>query len=174
MVWQNCKYLLIRDTNLLFSSAKSNFSFLIMAYSEGLKNSPYLILSILFRSSPPEMFLGKGVLKICSKFTGEHPRLSMISIKLLCNLLKVAFQHYWNHTSAWTFPCKLAAYFQDNFLWKHLWRAASVLFQAVTMHAPWKLQDSKLYIQMIPLSVIKCFCLQLVAPSHFFRGGRWR
>ena len=25
------------------------------------------------RSSHPEMFLGNGVLKICSKFTGEHP-----------------------------------------------------------------------------------------------------
>ena len=28
------------------------------------------------------MFLGKGVLKICSKFTGEHPCRSAISIKL--------------------------------------------------------------------------------------------
>ena len=26
-----------------------------------------------FRSSRPEVFLRKGVLKICSKFTGEHP-----------------------------------------------------------------------------------------------------
>ena len=26
----------------------------------------------LFRSSRPEVFLGKGILKICSKFTGEH------------------------------------------------------------------------------------------------------
>ena len=25
------------------------------------------------RSSHPEVFLGKGVLKKCSKFTGEHP-----------------------------------------------------------------------------------------------------
>ena len=25
------------------------------------------------RSSRPEVFLGKDVLKICSKFTGEHP-----------------------------------------------------------------------------------------------------
>ena len=35
-----------------------------------------------FRSSHPEVFLGKGVLKICSKFTGEHPCRSVISIKL--------------------------------------------------------------------------------------------
>ena len=35
-----------------------------------------------FRSSPLEVFLGKSVLKICSKFTGEHPCRSVISIKL--------------------------------------------------------------------------------------------
>ena len=27
----------------------------------------------IYRSSPTEVFLGKGVLKMCSKFTGEHP-----------------------------------------------------------------------------------------------------
>ena len=32
------------------------------------------------RSSHPEVFLGKSVLKICSKFTGEHPCRSAISI----------------------------------------------------------------------------------------------
>ena len=36
---------------------------------------------IKYRSSPPEiLFLGKDVLKICSKFTGEHPGQSVISI----------------------------------------------------------------------------------------------
>ena len=34
------------------------------------------------RSSRPDVFLGKGILKICSKFTGEHPCQSVISIKL--------------------------------------------------------------------------------------------
>ena len=38
----------------------------------------------VFRTSRPEVFLRKGVLKICSKFTGEHPCRSAISIKLLC------------------------------------------------------------------------------------------
>ena len=33
-------------------------------------------------SSHPEVFLGKGVLKICSKFTGEHSCRSVILIKL--------------------------------------------------------------------------------------------
>ena len=39
----------------------------------------------LYRSSHPEMFLGKGFLKISSKFTREHLCRSMISIKLLCS-----------------------------------------------------------------------------------------
>ena len=50
------------------------------------------------------MFLGKGGMKICSKFTGEHPCRSVISIKLLsckfteeqqcqkCDFNKVALQ----------------------------------------------------------------------------------
>ena len=42
-----------------------------------------LICCYVFRSSPPEVFLGESVLKICSKITGEHPCQSMISIKLL-------------------------------------------------------------------------------------------
>ena len=50
------------------------------------------------RSSRWKVFLRKGVLKICSKFTGEHPWRSAI-----------------NRTSAWVFSCKFAAYFQKNF-----------------------------------------------------------
>ena len=38
--------------------------------------------SYSFRSSSPEVFLVKNVLKICSKFTGEHPCQSVISLKL--------------------------------------------------------------------------------------------
>ena len=37
----------------------------------------------VFRSSPLEVFLGKGVLKICRKFTGERPCGSVISINML-------------------------------------------------------------------------------------------
>ena len=46
-----------------------------------------------FRSSPTEMFLIKGVLKICSSFTGEHPCWSVISIKLLCNFCKITSRY---------------------------------------------------------------------------------
>ena len=51
-----------------------------------------LMLS-LFRHSPPEVFLGKGVLKICNNFTREHPCRSVISIKLLCSFIEIALHH---------------------------------------------------------------------------------
>ena len=46
-----------------------------------------LIIAIL-RSSPSKVFLGKGVQKICSNFTGEHP-----VPKLLCNFIEIALRH---------------------------------------------------------------------------------
>ena len=46
-----------------------------------------------FRSSRLEVFLEKYVLKICSKFTGEHPCRSLISIKLLWNFIEITLRH---------------------------------------------------------------------------------
>ena len=62
------------------------------------------------QKQPPKGVLRKGFLKICSKFTGEHPCQCAgehpcqcaISIKLLCTL-------------AWVFSCKFAACFQNIF-----------------------------------------------------------
>ena len=51
------------------------------------------IVLILTRSSHPEVFLGKVVLKICTKFTGEHSCRSVISIKLLCNFIEITLRH---------------------------------------------------------------------------------
>ena len=45
------------------------------------------------RSSHPGVFLEKGVLKICNKFTEEHPYRSVISIKLLCNFIEITLWH---------------------------------------------------------------------------------
>ena len=42
-----------------------------------------------------------------------------------CDFNKVALQFSWNRTSIWVFSCKFAAYFQNTFSIKHLWRAAS-------------------------------------------------
>ena len=33
------------------------------------------------------------VLKICSKFTGEHPCRSVISLRLLCNFSEISLRH---------------------------------------------------------------------------------
>ena len=42
-----------------------------------------------------------------------------------CDFNKFAKQLHWNHTSAWVFSCKFAAYFHNNFSQEHLWVAAS-------------------------------------------------
>ena len=44
-------------------------------------------------SSHPEVFLGKDVRKICSKFTGEHPCRSVISIKLQSKFIEITIRH---------------------------------------------------------------------------------
>ena len=54
----------------------------------------YLILcqasKMELQKQPSEVFLRTGVLKICSKFTGEHLSRSLISIKLLCSFIVIA------------------------------------------------------------------------------------
>ena len=54
----------------------------------------YLIANAsMYRSINPQVFLRKGVLNICSKFTGKHPCQSVISIKLLCNFIEITLRH---------------------------------------------------------------------------------
>ena len=62
------------------------------------------LLLQMFRSSHSEVFLLKGIPKICSKLTGEHP--CRRDLKLVSS--------------------KFGAYFQSTFSWEHLWMAASV------------------------------------------------
>ena len=55
------------------------------------------------------MFLSKGVLKILSKFTGEHPCRSVISIKLQNNFVEITLRHGYSpvnslHIFTTTFP----------------------------------------------------------------------
>ena len=45
------------------------------------------------KSSFSEVFLRKDVLKICSRFTEEHPCRSAISINLLCNFVKITLRY---------------------------------------------------------------------------------
>ena len=52
-----------------------------------------------------EVFLGKDVLKICSKFSGDHPRQSAITMKLQSSIIEIPLRHR-------CFP----GYFQNLFL----------------------------------------------------------
>ena len=53
----------------------------------------WLLSNMSYKSSNPEVFLEKGVLKICSKFTIEHPCRSTISIKLQSNFIEITLRH---------------------------------------------------------------------------------
>ena len=52
-----------------------------------------LSLDATHRSSPPEVFLRKGISIICCKFTREHPCRSAILIKLQSNFIEIALRH---------------------------------------------------------------------------------
>ena len=59
------------------------------------------------RSSPPDVFLGKGNLKIFSKFCRTPiPK---------CDFDKVALQFYWNQSSGWVLSCKFLQVFRTPF-----------------------------------------------------------
>ena len=71
------------------------------------------------RSGPSVVFLGKGVLKICCRFTGEHPCRSVISTKLLCSFIEITLRH-------WRSPVNLQHIFNTAFSentsgWLLLW-----------------------------------------------------
>ena len=53
-------------------------------------------LSHAHEAAPPEVLLVKGVLKICSKFTGELPCRSVISIKLQSSTSGGTASVWWN------------------------------------------------------------------------------
>ena len=56
---------------------------------------------MFLRSSTTKVFLEKGLLKICSQFAGEHPRRSVISIKLLCSFIEIVLWWRCSPTNLW-------------------------------------------------------------------------
>ena len=72
--------------------ANSVFSFFV---NPGLSSCLQFIKILLqrSRSSQPGVLVEKGVRKICSKFTIEHPCRSEILIKLLCNFIEITLRH---------------------------------------------------------------------------------
>ena len=78
----------------------------------------YFCNGSILRSTPPEVFLAKRVMKIRSKFTGQHLYQSVISIKLQSNFVQVALQYECSPVNL------LAAHFQNTFSQESLWTAA--------------------------------------------------
>ena len=72
-----------------------------------------------FLSWQKKLIVGKDVLKICSKFKGEHPCQSAIPIKLFATLLESHF--------GMGVPRQIC-YIYNIFSWEHLWRAALEMF----------------------------------------------
>ena len=56
-------------------------------------NSLHGVASYHFQNQPSKILLGKGVLKICNKFTGEHPCRSVISIKFQSNFIDITLRN---------------------------------------------------------------------------------
>ena len=86
------------------------------------------------RSSRPEVFLGKGVLKICSKFTGEHPCRNAISINLQSNFIEIALRHVCSpvnlqHIFRTPFPRNTSGWLLLNFIERDSGTIVFLLFQ---------------------------------------------
>ena len=107
---------------------------------------------------PSRGVLRKRFLKICSKFTEEHPTPTPT----------VALHLYWNHTSSWVFSCKFAAFFQNTFSWERVWRAAS---------RPFKIYEQKTKTNMKPeinwYSSIQSSCWK-VSTKFTGKDLRWK
>ena len=54
---------------------------------------PLICDNKMYRGSHSEVFQGESVREICSKFTGEHPCRSAVSIKLQSNFIEITIQH---------------------------------------------------------------------------------
>ena len=72
---------------------------------------------LIFRSSRSEVFLGKNVLKIYSKFTGEHPYRSVISIKLLWSFIEITLQNTFSLEHLWTAEFWISHVIQNQYIY---------------------------------------------------------
>ena len=79
-----------------------------------------------------------------------------------CDFNNIAKQLYWNHTSAWVFFCKFAAYFQNTFYSEHLWTAASEFGYIIEQSWEWYT-----YLEHSGISMMKLFG-KIVKPQTIF------
>ena len=79
--FQICISVLLKQRHEIF--CKKIIVFSLTLYRKLFPKETRKQMKLKLRSIHPEVFLGKGVLKIYSKFTVEHPWRSLISIKLI-------------------------------------------------------------------------------------------
>ena len=84
--------LLLIFGNYLAELSKSVFCLIAWILDIDFLKFPNFV-SLTSRSSHPEVYLGKGILKLCHKFTGEQPCRKVISIKLQSNFIKITLRH---------------------------------------------------------------------------------
>ena len=86
------------------------FIFIVFVTAVILFEGAFTFPVSLIRSSHPKVFLRKGVLKICSKFTEKTH--AQVWFQWSC----FALQLYWNRKSAWVSPANLLYIFRTPFL----------------------------------------------------------
>ena len=67
----------------------SNAKILVLSRRSAFLSAYIEITFFLFYQKQPS----KGVLKICSKFTGEHPCQIVVAVKWLCNFIEITLRH---------------------------------------------------------------------------------
>ena len=84
----------------------------VFSFREQISLVLAMCLLTRFGSSHPEVFLGQGVLKICSNFTGEHLCRSVISIKLQSICWRRILKYYVEERIFNTYTCFLYLFFE--------------------------------------------------------------
>ena len=119
------------------------------------------IVHVKFRSSHPEVLLGKGVLEICNKFIREQPYRSAISIKLLYNFTEITLRHGCS-------PINLLHIFRLPFPKKNIWMAASENSESFAkIFLSLIIKSEKYYIiRNLPYSIIQNLFLLAVLKNY--------
>ena len=99
-----------------------------------------LKLSCFFRSSHPEVFLRKGALKMPSKFTGEHPYQSVISIKMQSKFIEITLRHECSpvnllHIFRKTVSKNIPGWLFLNITNNLVWFASDLIFWSQLLHS---------------------------------------
>ena len=85
-------------------------------------NSSRGCICVSYQKKPPRGVPGKRCFE-------NRLQIYKRTLMLKYDFNKVAKQLCWNHTSAWVFSYKFAAYFQNTFSWEHPWATASGSFK---------------------------------------------